>query len=208
MGRPENRLGGSDLLSIDHADAAMIGSVLREHVEPGAVSRSDGWRGYANMALQGFQHDQRLVGNPWRAPLVAPHIHRVYSNLKTWRTGTHHGVEPRYWPTLSTSSCSGSTGATLAWRHSRLYSPSPECPAWKGGNEWRGEPSDPSARAYGRRAEALAAYSAEVASATKAGKEGKRLRRVPLSISRCPARERGELHSTIACFVSSKCFWR
>ena len=77
---------------------------------------------------------------------------------------------------------------------SRDYSPSPECPAWKGGDEWRGEPSDPSARAYGRRAEALAAYSAEVASATKAGKEGKRLRRVPLSISRCPARERGELH--------------
>ena len=29
---------------------------------------------------------------------VAPHIHRVFSNLKTWLIGTHHGVEPRYLP--------------------------------------------------------------------------------------------------------------
>ncbi|MGD0236784.1 MAG: transposase [Syntrophorhabdales bacterium] len=27
---------------------------------------------------------------------MAPHIHRVFSNLKTWLTGTHHGVEPKY----------------------------------------------------------------------------------------------------------------
>ncbi len=73
----------------------MSGSFLREHVEPGAVIRSDGWRGYSNMALQGFQHDQRLVRNPGRTHLVAPHIHRVFFNLKTWLIGTHHGIEPR-----------------------------------------------------------------------------------------------------------------
>ena len=26
--------------------------------------------------------------------------------------------------------------------HEDICSPSPECPAWKGGVEWRGEPSD------------------------------------------------------------------
>jgi hypothetical protein len=37
-----------------------------------------------------------------------------------------------------------------------ICSPSPKGPARKSEDEWRGEPSDPSARAYGRRAEALA----------------------------------------------------
>ena len=27
---------------------------------------------------------------------LAPHIHHVFSNLKTWLQGTHHGVEPKY----------------------------------------------------------------------------------------------------------------
>lgn len=97
-GESRAKAGRLRLARIDHADEAMIGSVLREHVEPGAGSRSDGWRGYSIMALKGFQHDQRLVGNPGRAPLVAPHIHRVFANLNTWLIGTHHGVEPRDWP--------------------------------------------------------------------------------------------------------------
>lgn len=97
-GESREKAGRLRLALIDHADEAMIGSFLREHVEPGAVIRSDGWRGYSKMALKGFQHDQRLVGTPGRAHIVAPHIHRVFSNLKTWLIGTHHGVEPRYLP--------------------------------------------------------------------------------------------------------------
>lgn len=97
-GESREKAGRLRLALIDHADEAMIGSVLRENVEPGAIIRSDGWRGYSKMALTGFQHDQRLVGNPGRAHRVAPHIPRVFSNLKTWLTGTHHGVEPRDLP--------------------------------------------------------------------------------------------------------------
>jgi hypothetical protein len=46
-------------------------------------------------------------------------------------------------------------------------------PLGRAGHEWRGEPSDPSARAYGRRAEALA-------------KEGYGLRRAPHSYEDAP----------------------
>jgi len=47
---------------------------------------------------------------------------------------------------------------TIKYRENdgKFYSPSPECPARKSGDEWRGESPDRSARAYGRRAEALA----------------------------------------------------
>jgi len=37
-----------------------------------------------------------LTGSPERAHQKAPHIHQVFSNLKTWLTGTHHGVDPKH----------------------------------------------------------------------------------------------------------------
>ena len=74
----------------------------------------------------------------------------------------------------------------IAFLH--VYSPSPECPARKSGDarpsqpkrlprrcrQWRGKPSDPSARAYGRRAEALA-------------KEGYGAFRIPIRMPRAGA---------------------
>ena len=70
-GEARERAGRLRLARIDHAGETMIGSVLRENVEPGAVIRSDGWRGYSKKAMKGFQHDQLLGGNPRRAPIVA-----------------------------------------------------------------------------------------------------------------------------------------
>jgi len=44
---------------------------------------------------------QTAFRTPERAHRVAPHVHRVFSNLKAWLNGTHHGVNPwylqRYW---------------------------------------------------------------------------------------------------------------
>ena len=120
-GEFREKAGRLRLALIDHADEAMIGSVLREHVEPGAVIRSAGWCGYSDMALQGFPHDPRLVGNPGRAPLVAPHIHRVFSHLKTWLIGTHHGVEPKYLPNDLDEFVFRFNRRQTPWRHSRPY---------------------------------------------------------------------------------------
>jgi len=90
------KAGRLRLAIIHNADEETIGSFLNKNVEPGSVIRSDGWRGYSKTAMKGYNHDIRIVGSPERAHLVAPHIHRVFSNLKTWLTGTHHGVEPKY----------------------------------------------------------------------------------------------------------------
>jgi len=81
---------------IRHADEETIGLFLKKNVKTGATIRSDGWRGYSETALSGYEHDQRIVGPPGRAHQVAPHIHRMFSNLKTWLQGTHHGVDPKY----------------------------------------------------------------------------------------------------------------
>jgi len=65
-------------------------------IETGSTLRTDGWKGYSDTALVDYKHRVRVVRTPERAHRVAPHIHRVFSNLKTWINGTHHGVEPKY----------------------------------------------------------------------------------------------------------------
>lgn len=92
----KEKAGRLRLAVIDHADEKTIGSFLRENVKSGSTVQSDGWRGYSKAALGGFTHEQRIVSSPQHAHQVAPHIHRVFSNLKTWLQGTHHGVEPKY----------------------------------------------------------------------------------------------------------------
>ena len=51
-----------------------------------------------HLALAGYKHSGRIVGAPERAHQRAPHIHRVFSNRKTWLLGPHQGVKPTYWP--------------------------------------------------------------------------------------------------------------
>ena len=94
----KERAGRLRLEPIKNADEETIGKFLRDNVETGAKVRSDGWRGYSKLALKGYGHEKRIVGLPSRAHQVAPHIHRVFGNLKTWLRGTHHGVEPKYLP--------------------------------------------------------------------------------------------------------------
>jgi transposase-like protein len=95
-GIAREKAGRLRLAVIQNADEETIGGFLNKNVEPGSEIRSDGWRGYSKTALEGYHHDKRIVGSPEKAHLVAPHIHRAFSNLKTWLTGTHHGVEPKY----------------------------------------------------------------------------------------------------------------
>ena len=39
---------------------------------------------------------RQVQGVPERAGELAPHIHRVFGNLKAWLLGIHHGVDPKY----------------------------------------------------------------------------------------------------------------
>ncbi len=97
-GRLAERAGRLRLSRIGHADEATIGNFLHRNVTQGSIVKTDGWRGYSKTALSGYAHDPKIQGSPKNAPQLAPHIHRVFSNLKTWLNGTHHGVEPKYLP--------------------------------------------------------------------------------------------------------------
>jgi len=95
-GQRRERAGRLRLSTLEDAGAVRIREFLTQNVEVGSTLRTDGWRGYSDDALVGFRHRVRVVRTPERAHRAAPHIHRVFSNLKTWLNGTHHGVKPKY----------------------------------------------------------------------------------------------------------------
>lgn len=56
---------------------------------------TDAWSGYAGLAKAGYQHLAVAErGEPNVAEDYLPIIHLIFSNLKAWLNGVHHGVSP------------------------------------------------------------------------------------------------------------------
>lgn len=66
----------------------IMGNILK-----GSAVRTDGNRAYLGLPSLGYTHDPLTVaGNPEKVEAHLPMIHLVFSNLKTWILGTHHGA--------------------------------------------------------------------------------------------------------------------
>lgn len=66
---------------------------VERNVKPGAAVVSDGLAGYRT--LEDHKHIGKTVGT-MAAHVLLPWIHRVFSNLKRWLTGTFHGVRKQH----------------------------------------------------------------------------------------------------------------
>jgi hypothetical protein len=70
----------------------MLTSFVKENIVPKATILSDGWQGYNELMKLGYKHRPVVMdGDPENAEEHLPMIHRIFSNLKTWILGTHHG---------------------------------------------------------------------------------------------------------------------
>ena len=45
-----------------------------------------------------YNHQPVVQGHGKNAVKILPRVHRVFSNLKTWLNGTHHGVSKKHLP--------------------------------------------------------------------------------------------------------------
>lgn len=68
---------------IPNASSIILTAFIKENIESGSVIKTDDWSGYFGLEKAGYKHI--------KIPELA-HIHRVFSNLKTWLLGTHHGA--------------------------------------------------------------------------------------------------------------------
>jgi hypothetical protein len=77
--------------------ASSLCRFVQDSVEDGTMIITDAWQGYASLTERGYDHlpvaerDEARVAEEYM-----PLIHLVFSNLKTWINGVHHGVDPQH----------------------------------------------------------------------------------------------------------------
>lgn len=99
-GRPERRntyAGRIRLVVVEDRLARTLNREVTANVTKGTLIRTDGWAGYNDMTRLGYQHESVVMkGNPERNDTHLPMIHLIFSNLKAWIQGTHHGISPQH----------------------------------------------------------------------------------------------------------------
>ena len=138
--RRNRRYAGRVRLSVvPDRSAESLGGFLERVVTPGTAIITDDWSGYGDLTTRGFTHVAAPErGDPKVAEEFLPIIHLVFSNLKTWLRGTHHGVSPqhlqaylneftfrfnrRFYPFNAFRSLLGIAGDVTAPTYDQLYS--------------------------------------------------------------------------------------
>lgn len=95
-GKSKEIAGRIRLGIIKSTDKPSLRSFIEENLKPGAKIRTDGLAGYNSETLAGYRHFKKKNDKSKIFKARILHIHRVFSNLKTWINGTHHGVDSRY----------------------------------------------------------------------------------------------------------------
>src|SRR4051794_40477996 len=87
------RLGRLRLAPLADASAASLDAFLAADVAGPATVATDGWRGYLGLPAAGYDHEPTDLGaTRGDAALRLPGIHLVFSLVKRWLLGTHHGA--------------------------------------------------------------------------------------------------------------------
>jgi ISXO2-like transposase domain len=129
------------LAVVDDRSAKSLVPFVTANVVKGAKVKTDAHDGYRDLCeLHGYSHDiMVMAGDPKNAEKHLPPIHRIFSNLKAWLDGTHHGrVEPqhlqaylnefvfrfnrRFYPMTAFNSVLGISARTVSPTYAELYS--------------------------------------------------------------------------------------
>lgn len=95
--RGETYAGRLRLRHVPNRSSLALTSFVHESVAPGTTVYTDGWQGYDALKRLGYDHERAVTGSdPEIIEAALPLIHLVFSNLKTWLLGTHHGVSDQH----------------------------------------------------------------------------------------------------------------
>lgn len=96
--RKDGRYAGRVRLAVvlDRSAESLCGFV-EGAIEPGTLLVTDDWSGYASLRKRGYDHHAIAeCGEPEIADEFLPIVHLVFSNLKSWLNGIHHGVSAKH----------------------------------------------------------------------------------------------------------------
>jgi transposase-like protein/Zn ribbon nucleic-acid-binding protein len=88
------RMGRVRMKRVDDASAGSLEGFVKSVVTPGSVIHTDGYSGYMNLGMAGYQHRPRILAGRGRTAATEelPRVHLVVSLLKRWLLGTHQGA--------------------------------------------------------------------------------------------------------------------
>lgn len=95
-GEMQERAGRVRLRKIEDASGPSLLDFITDRVATKSVVKTDGFLGYRGVASEGYRHKVVVGEDAADVAEGLPHIHRVFSNLKTWLLGTHHGVSGKH----------------------------------------------------------------------------------------------------------------
>jgi hypothetical protein len=83
---------------VPNRSAKALCGFVESAVKPGAMVITDAAPSYATLGARGYEHLPVVEGsNPNVAEEYLPIVHLVFSNLKAWLAGTHHGaISPKH----------------------------------------------------------------------------------------------------------------
>ena len=88
------RAGRIRLRVVKNVTGMSLEAFVQLNVEAGSTVRTDAFAGYFGLLRLGYNHTPLLGAKS----SGLPYIHRVFSNLKSWLIGTHHGVSDYHLP--------------------------------------------------------------------------------------------------------------
>jgi transposase-like protein len=96
--RRDGRYAGRVRLAIAaDRSADALGGFVKSAVAPDTLIVTDDWTGYVGLRTAGYDHHPiAQCGDPDVSDQFLPMIHLVFSNLKTWLNGIHHGVSSKH----------------------------------------------------------------------------------------------------------------
>src|SRR5204863_3960292 len=84
------------LRRIPSPSAAYLERFALDYVTKRTTVITDGHLGYFGLRSYGYRHVVKRGKSSVEVAEKLPHVHRVFSNLKAWLIGTHHGVSSKH----------------------------------------------------------------------------------------------------------------
>jgi transposase-like protein len=96
--RKDGRYAGRVRLTVaEDRSATSLCGFVESAVAPGTLIVTDDWSAYGGLRKRGYDHHAIAeCGDPEIAEDFLPMVHLVFSNLKTWLNGIHHGVSSKH----------------------------------------------------------------------------------------------------------------
>lgn len=92
----DNYAGRAKMKVVDDASSNSLTPLVEEEVRKDSKVETDGWRGYNDLSLKGYNHEKKVISLSKTPSKVLPWVHTIIGNLKNWIRGIFSRVSRKH----------------------------------------------------------------------------------------------------------------